>query len=139
MTRFALLAAPIVLTISGCAPQPVAVASVTEGQLSAQAARLLEGKVAGEPVSCLSSFQANRPVSLPNGATLYRVSSTLSYIQDFGGQCAGLLDDDTYQVRRSTLTQLCRGDIVEVVSRPGNFPIGSCVYSDFVPYRTPGR
>lgn len=139
MTRFALLAAPVALTIAGCAPQPVAVASVTEGQLSSQAARLLKGKVAGEPVSCLSAFQADRPVSLSNGGVAYRVSSSLAYVQDFGGQCAGVLDDNSFLVRRSTMTQLCSGDIAEVISRPDNFPVGSCVYSDFVPYRTPAR
>lgn len=140
MTLRALLAfSSAAVVLAACsASDPRQVASVTQGPLSSQAARALDGKIAGTPVGCISSFQADAPLQLPNGGTAYRVSSTLTYVQDYGGQCAGVLDDNSYLIRRSALPQLCSGDIAQVVSRAGNFPIGNCVYSEFVPYRTPG-
>ncbi len=102
--------------------------------------RLLAGKVAGEPVGCIRARDADHPVQLANGATAYRVSSSLAYVQQFGGRCdLGRVASDAYLIRRATQTQLCRGDIAELVDRSSNFPIGSCVYGDFVPYRTPAR
>ncbi len=104
--------------------------------MSAQAERLLAGKVAGDPVSCISAFDAVRPVDLPGGGVAYHRSNSEAYVQDFGGTCDIRSSADVYLVRTSTMTQLCRGDIAQAVSRLNNFPIGSCVYGDFIPYRS---
>ena len=39
---------------------------------------------------------------------------------------------------RTARPDLCRGDIAQVVDTLNRFPIGSCVFGDFVPYVTPG-
>lgn len=105
--------------------------------VNSQGERALAGKVAGKPVSCISARDADRPIELAGGAVAYRASANLVYVQDFGGSCANVHDSDVYLVRTSPLSQLCRGDIAQAVSRAGNIPIGSCVYADFVPYRAP--
>ena len=133
------LVSPIVLAVAACSatgpsrpiPPPQANSSVGE--------RVLAGKVAGEPVSCIRARDADRPVRLENGMA-YRVSKSLAYVQQFGGQCdLGRGVNEAYLVRRSTQTRLCRGDIAELVDQGSNIPRGSCVYAEFVPYRAPAR
>lgn len=104
--------------------------------VTAQAERALLGKVADTPQACISAREAANPLSLENG-TGYRVSSSLIYVQRFNGQCSRSMLRNAYLVRQSTQTQLCRGDIASLNDRVSGFPLGSCVYADFVPYRTP--
>lgn len=132
--RHTLLASALLLF--GCAGDRISPTPVTQGPLSAQAERILAGKVAGEPVSCLPQYNADDSVRLSNGGIVYRVSSDLAYVQDFGGQCAGVLRDVTYLQRDSTRSSLCAGDPVQVINRIHGTFEGSCVLSDFVPYRT---
>lgn len=135
-----MLSAPLTLLLTAaCTPQPDVVIGTPAGELSPEAARLLKGKVAGASVPCISRFEAERSERLPNGAIAFDPRARVTYIQDFGGSCAAASDRSTYMVRQSTLSQLCRGDIVQLVDNTGNFNFGSCVYADFVPYRTPGR
>ena len=103
--------------------------------MSAEAKRLLADKVAGEPVSCISAFDAVRPVDLPGGGVLYHRSNDEVFVQNFGGTCDIRTNDEAYLIRTSTMTQLCRGEIAQAISRVNNVQIGACVYSDFVPYR----
>ena len=134
----ALALLPLILTGCSATGEPRAVSPPKAS--SSIGERLLAGKVAGNPVRCIPARQADRPVNLADGAVAYRVSSDLIYVQRFGGQCdrgRGVGIDAL--VRRSIQPQLCRGEIAEVVDQASRTPIGSCVYDDFVPYRTPGR
>ena len=124
------------LLIAGCAPAATAPLPPPT-PITAQSERVLAGKVAGEPVSCLRAIDARNPVTLENGVA-YRVSSKLAYVQQFNGQCSRSMLRNGFLVRRSTQTQLCRGDIASVNDRTSNILLGSCVYDDFIPYRTPG-
>lgn len=99
-------------------------------------AKALAGKVAGKPRTCLSTSDA-RSSTTYRDAILYRVNSKLTYVNDLG-KCP-FLRDDNILVTRVYGSQICRGDIVNMVSRAGGFPMGSCVFSDFVPYRSPGK
>lgn len=114
-------------------------ASARQETQSVQAERLLAGKVAGQPVSCISSYQAERPVDLPGGAVAYARARGDVFVQDFGGTCDIRRGSDVYLVRTSTTSRLCRGDIAQAVSRLSAVPVGACVYQDFVPYRAPER
>ena len=66
---------------------------------------------------------------------LFRDNSTL-YLQKPRGGCPGLANDMTL-VRNQfgTGRRLCSGDLNRVVNPRTGFDTGSCVYSDFVPYR----
>lgn len=126
------------LLLAGCSANPAPPASVLTGSMSAQAERALAGKIAGEPVNCLARYNADDPSRLPNGGVVYRVSDDLAYVQDFGGQCAGVLRDSTYLQRRSIQSSLCAGEPVQVISRIHGTFEGTCIIAPFTPYRTPG-
>lgn len=106
-----------------------------DGTPDAKLAKALVGKVAGTPRSCLSTSDA-RSSTTYRDAILYRVNSKLTYVNDLG-KCP-FLRDDNILVAKVYGSQICRGDIVNMVGRAGGFPMGSCVFSDFVPYRSPG-
>lgn len=126
------------LLMTACSTGTAPPASVTTGPFSAQAERMLAGKVAGEPVTCLARYNADDSVRLPNGGIAYRVSNDLTYVQDFGGQCAGVLRDSTYLQRQSIQSSLCQGEPVQIISRIHGTFEGTCIIADFTPYRTPG-
>ena len=97
-----------------------------------QVERALAGKVPGKPKPCLSHRESDN-MSTHDGRLLYRVSRTLTYVNEMNG-CRMLGNDDILITRLYGSDQVCRGDIAEIVDRGSNFPKGSCAYGDFVPY-----
>lgn len=101
---------------------------------SADMAKELVGKVAEKPRSCISLDDA-RGAKVFNEAIVYRVSRRLSYVNASKG-CHSF-DSDPIFVNEVYSSQLCRGDVVRLLSRSGGIPGGFCVLGDFTPYRTP--
>lgn len=107
-----------------------------------QAARLeaaLEGKVAGEPVSCVDSRPSASLTAISDSVLLYRVSGRLIYRNDLIGGCSGLSRGDTLIVRPTMGTQYCRGDMARSADLVNGMVTGACALGSFTPYRTPGR
>lgn len=103
---------------------------------SAELERLLAGRVAGEPRSCLPLFETRDSRTFA-GTIVYGSNRTTVYRNDLGG-CPELRWD-TYPVFNIHGSQLCEGEIVRIVQRGGDFQAGSCVVGRFVPYtRIPG-
>jgi len=101
-------------------------------------AKAIEGKVPGEPVSCVNADRGGanlRPIG--DHTLIYKVSNDLVYRNNLQGACRGLAQGDTLVLNRTT-SQYCRGDIARVVNLPSGMPSGSCALGDFIPYRTPG-
>lgn len=98
--------------------------------------KALAGKVAGEPKNCLTRFEADR-MQVRDGVTLFRVNRKLVYVNDMNS-CATLRSDDILQTNLYGTTQLCRGDIAQIIDRTGGFNRGACTFGSFVPYRAPG-
>ncbi len=106
-----------------------------------QAARLeaaLEGKVAGEPVSCVSRYPGASLTVVSESVLLYRVSGRLIYRNDLIGSCTGLGRGDTLIIK-PTGSQYCRGDIARSADLVTGSITGGCALGSFTPYRTPGR
>jgi len=101
-------------------------------------ARALDGKVAGEPVACVTSVRSSDLRALGDNTLIYRINKDLVYRNTLSGACNGLSMGDTLVMRRVT-SQYCRGDIATVVNLPSGMQTGSCALGDFVPYRTPGK
>lgn len=102
-------------------------------------AKVLEGKVPGEPVSCISSYDANNLRVLGDNTLVYRANKDLVYRNTLQGACRGLAQGDTLVMNRTSASQYCRGDIARVVHLPSGMMSGSCALGDFVPYRTAGK
>ena len=101
--------------------------------------RLLAGKVAGEPVSCISSYDSSKLQVLGDNILVYRVNKDLIYRNNLQGACRGLAQGDTLVMNRTISSQYCRGDIARSVNLPSGSMSGSCALGDFIPYKTAGK
>lgn len=121
----------------------VAACTQTPRQLEAQAAaeagdraaidRELAGFIPGPPQSCVQQTLL-REMSSHGDTLIYRSNSGVRYVNRTSGGCSPDRDD-AFLVTRTPSTSLCRGDIAQAISRTSRFPVGSCSYGDFVPYR----
>jgi hypothetical protein len=95
---------------------------------------LLAGKVAGQPVRCLPNFRTNDMVPIDENTILFRDGRTV-YVNTPIGSCYGLGRFNNALVTRTFNSNLCRGDIAQVVDPTTGVHAGSCALGDFVPYR----
>lgn len=132
------LLAALVLPLAACAQS-----GNTETQLGTreaeELARAIEGRVAGDPVSCVPADRGSDLRAIGDNTLLYRYSRDVVYVNNLQGACHGLAQGDTLVLNRTT-SQYCRGDIARVVNLPSGMPSGSCSLGDFTPYRrAPGN
>ncbi len=127
-----------VAALSACAPmaQSADAAALTPAQL-ALLDRNLAGKVAGQPVSCLTAEPGAQTIRVSDSVLLYRVSGNLVYKNDLRDSCPGLARDTDIIVSETHGMGPCRGDIIHLVDRVSGMRGASCSLGDFTPYRTP--
>jgi hypothetical protein len=97
-------------------------------------ARMLEGRVAGEPSSCVNTLRGASVQIIDRTAIVVRDGRTLWVNRTAHPQS---LDSDDYLVIRHMGggSRLCRLDNVTTQDRTGNFFTGAVFLEDFVPYR----
>lgn len=95
-------------------------------------AKLLEGRVAGESESCISSFTTNNMNVIDGTAVVFRDGRTLWVNVPRNAED---LDDDDVWVTRQFGTRLCRLDQVTTHDRGSLFFNGIVMLGDFIPYR----
>ena len=130
MRAIPLLLAAAVLT--GCMTQPEPPTRSAEAQ--AEFLKLTAGKVAGQPISCLPSYQRNDMVTIDDGTVAFRNGRTV-YVNKLIGECSGLDSGFYTLVTRTSGTGLCRGDIARVADIRSGITVGSCAIGDFTPYK----
>ena len=97
--------------------------------------RMLAGKTAGRPEKCLPLQRSNDMTVIDDDTILYRDGRT-TYVNQPLGSC-NLLGGGSYALlTRSIGSQLCRGDIANVVDATTGVTVGSCALGDFVPYKS---
>ena len=127
------------LAVSSCtAAPPSAETSAFAARQQARLAALTAGKIAGPALSCLPSYRRNDMIVIDENTIVFRDGSRRLYVNHMNGGCNGLEYGNNALVTRTTSTQLCRGDIAEVLDTAARIPIGGCVFGDFVPYTTAG-
>jgi len=96
-------------------------------------AKLLEGRVAGEPVDCIRAFPTQRMTTIDKTAYVYGRGNTI-YVQRT--RKPDQIDDrDTLITRRfGGGTQLCRVDIATTIDPLTGIFTGAVFFEDFVPY-----
>lgn len=105
-------------------------AAMTEGE--AELAELLEGRVAGEPQSCIRSRLNDRMHVIDETAYVYGRGKTI-YVQRT--QHPDRIDrDDALVSRRFTGSQVCKQDIMTTVDPFNGFFTGVVFFDDFIPY-----
>ncbi|MBM3595778.1 MAG: hypothetical protein FJX31_08385 [Alphaproteobacteria bacterium] len=98
-------------------------------------AKLLEGRVAGEPERCLPMSAANDLEVIDKTALVYGRGKTIWVNRPANPRS---LDDDDVLVRSSHTAQVCSLDIVRLVDRTSMMEVGTVGLGEFVPYRKVG-
>lgn len=123
---------PALLAAAAIAASPAATAReklAPEDQL----AKLLEGRVAGKPQSCIPLSTTRSSQIIDKTAIVYRIGSTLWVNRPKGG--AESLDDDDILVLKTSGSQLCSIDTLELHDRSSHMYSGFVSLGEFVPYR----
>lgn len=95
-------------------------------------AKLLEGRVAGQPVSCINTFNTRDTTIIDKTAIVYHAGNVIYVNRPRYPQS---LDDDRIMVTEIRGGQLCKLDTVRMVERTGGFYAGFVGLEEFVPYR----
>lgn len=100
------------------------------------AAALAGWAPAGPPQRCVSQRDLGDNGSIGQSAILFRarISNDLVYVNRPPSGCPRMGIGDALRVR-TTQTQLCSGDIVEVFDPTTNIGSGGCGLGEFTPYR----
>lgn len=101
-----------------------------------QLAKLLEGREAGEPVSCIPLHRTSDARIIAKTAIVYDQGRTI-YVNR--PRYPNSLDDDDVMVTVLHTSQLCRLDTVKLHDRSGFHFTGFVGLEDFVPYRRVAR
>lgn len=105
-------------------------APMTKGEK--RLAKLLEGRVAGEPVRCIRTFPNLPMQTIEKTAYVYGRGDTI-YIQRTRNP--GDIDEsDALVTQRFSASELCRLDQMTTVDRVLGFFTGAVFFEDFVPY-----
>ena len=98
----------------------------------AQLARVLDGRVAGEPVDCISLNRVRSSRIIENTAIVYDAGSTIYVNRPRSG--ADSLDRWDTMVVRPFGSRLCSVDTVRMVDPTSHIMTGIVFLGDFVPY-----
>lgn len=120
-----------------CAPtDPMETADRAEAD-AMELADAIDGRVAGEPMSCVNQRDLLGNRSAGEGAVIFTGRGDLIYVNRPAAGCPEL-DSGRALITRTTSSRLCRGDIVSVVDTLSGTSFGACGLGDFVPYRRVG-
>jgi hypothetical protein len=125
---------PLVLALAGALTCSAAVAAdhrSGEGEL----ARLLAGRQAGTPVTCISSPDIDRVQVIDGTAIVYGDGSRL-FVNRLQASAPVLRSDDVL-VTSIWGSQLCRLDTIKLLDRNSRMVRGFVVLGPFVPYQRP--
>lgn len=95
-------------------------------------AKLLEGRVAGEPVRCISAFRNVQMQAIDGTAYVYGSGNQI-WVQRTRNP-ADIDSNDILVNDRREASQLCRLDIASTIDRNTGFFTGAVFFEDFVPY-----
>jgi hypothetical protein len=127
MKRIALALAALAATVTVAGPS-VAGERLTGDQ---KLAKLLDGRVAGQPRSCINTRVNSESQVIDGTAVVYGRGRTIWV--NVPANARDLDSDDALLVRQ-TGSQLCRQDIVTTFDATGGFYTGNVFLGDFVPY-----
>ena len=132
MKKLALILAGAALALSGASA--VSAKSLAEKN-EARLARMLEGRVAGEPVTCINAFRSNDIHVLEKVGIVYDAGNTI-YVARLADP--DMIDAWDVPVIERFGGQLCTTDIIRTVDRSSGFMTGPVFLDDFVPYTKNG-
>jgi hypothetical protein len=132
MNTSRLILATAVLVLAGAAAHSAGKPSKRVVKNEATLAKMLEGRTAGEPVSCIPLYQTNRLEVLDGVALVYNFGDIIYVGRPTDPET--LRRDDILVIERFG-SQLCDTDVVRTVDRDGGFMTGVVFLKKFVPYK----
>ena len=97
-------------------------------------AEMIDGRVAGQPQSCINTFNSRPLTVIDDTAIVYRSGDTVYVNRTRAPQT--LDNDDVLVIRKfGSGSRLCRLDQVSTRDRFNGFYTGNIFLTDFVPYR----
>jgi hypothetical protein len=100
-------------------------------------AEMIDGRVAGQPQSCINTFNSRPLTVIDDTAIVYRSGDTVYVNRTRAPQT--LDNDDVLVIRKfGSGSRLCRLDQVSTRDRFNGFYTGNIFLTDFVPYRRVG-
>jgi hypothetical protein len=122
---------PLALASTACMPaEPIEMTAAEQGEFS----KAVTDRVAGSPLNCVSSRSLRGNRSFGEGVILFEGHGGTVYVNRPAAGCPELGLGRSL-VTRSSGTQLCQGDIAEVVDLSSGVGFGGCALGEFVPYR----
>lgn len=131
MKKIATILAGAALAIGGTA----AIASERVEKGEARLAKMIEGRVAGEPVRCINTFRENSQI-IPDVALVYEEGKTIYVARP--AHPGSLRRDDILVVHRFSPGRLCVNDRMHTIDRTSGMLSGIVFLEDFVPYTKAG-
>jgi len=95
-------------------------------------AKLLEGRVAGEPVRCIRDHP-NQPMRIIDKTAIVYGRGKTIYVQRTRNP-EDIDDDDTLVIYKTDASHLCRLDHINTIDRVTGFYTGNLIFEDFIPY-----
>jgi hypothetical protein len=129
MKILAAILAGAALTLAGTAASAATTAEKGEERL----ARMLEGRTAGEPVSCISTMRNNGLRVIDEVGVVYDAGNTVYVARPTDPRM--LRRTDALVIDRFSPSRLCVNDPIRTVNRHGGFFTGVVFLNDFVPYK----
>lgn len=145
MSRFHLASiAALPFALAGLSLSPLAAQDAPDVEAEADAeaapqskgekrlAKLLEGRVAGEPQNCIRSTPHQRMQTIDRTAYVYGSGNTI-YVQRTRSPDQ-IDDNDALVINRFNASELCRVDIATTIDPVTGMFSGAVFFDDFVPY-----
>lgn len=122
-----------IVAFAALAAALVAGPSVAAERLTGEAklSKMLEGRVAGEPRSCINTFSNRESTVIDKTAVVYGRGRTIWVNRTANPRD---LDDLDAMLVRQHGSQLCRQDIVTTFDTASGMYTGNVFLTDFVPY-----
>jgi hypothetical protein len=122
----------VLAAVAALLAAPVAVQAKDKLTPQQRLDKMLEGRVAGKPVTCISLSDSHDMVVLNHLAIVYKAGSVIYVNKTSNPQS---LDSDDIQVSTITGSGLCRLDMIHMHERTMGTWRGTLSLEDFVPYR----
>ena len=131
MKKLAITLAGAALALTGTAASADSLTERGEAKL----ARMLEGRVAGEPANCIAAFDSNRIEVIEHVGLVYDNGGTIWVARARDPRMLGSWD---VPIIERFSSQLCTTDVIRTVDRSDGHFTGALFLHDFVPYTRQG-
>jgi hypothetical protein len=131
---FSMRLLPFAISLALIAGPAAAADQVVSPRDQATIDRLLKGKVAGDPISCIAIPRSGGS-TIAGNRIYYRGTGRTVYVNDPGPSCG--LRSGSAIVIKTPANQFCRGDIITLFEPSSGMDRGSCALGEFTPWTDP--